>query len=169
LLDVHLAVDEGSIYARSVFKTSKEVELDDGRELTVQYQGERLGWGAYVLGESWPVSADTPAAAIAAFLGYSAEEIPAWVTRFSEEYVRELREAPRSRCPCCGYKTLLNATSSDTCNVCRWEDDFVQLHNPEYDGGANKVSLRQARENFAAFGAKDQKSLARVRDPKPGE
>jgi hypothetical protein len=53
--------------------------------------------------------------------------------------------------------------------VCGCEVDFVQLHNPEYDGGANKVSLRQARENFAAFGAKDQKSLARVRDPKPGE
>jgi hypothetical protein len=34
------------------------------------------------------------------------------------------------------------------CNVCFWEDDGVQFHDIDYEGGANKVSLNQARQNF---------------------
>ena len=33
------------------------------------------------------------------------------------------------------------------CPVCFWEDDLIQLKDPEYAGGANLVSLWQARLN----------------------
>ncbi|KMK76250.1 CPCC family cysteine-rich protein [Alkalihalobacillus pseudalcaliphilus] len=60
-------------------------------------------------------------------------------------------------CPCCGYKTLAEAVrdSYDICEVCYWEDDFVQNEDPDYGGGANQVSLRQAQRNFLTFGASE--------------
>jgi Cysteine-rich CPCC len=36
-------------------------------------------------------------------------------------------------------------------------------------GGPNLVSLMEAHENFAAFGAAEQKDLAHVRPPLPAE
>ena len=54
------------------------------------------------------------------------------------------------KCPCCGFYTL-NEKADNTfqiCPVCYWEDDGVQLHEPDYEGGANNVSLMQAKENF---------------------
>jgi hypothetical protein len=58
-------------------------------------------------------------------------------------------------CPCCGYKTL-DEEPTDTyqiCKICFWEDDGVQYRDPDYEGGANDVSLRQAQRNFIKFGA----------------
>ena len=59
------------------------------------------------------------------------------------------------RCPCCGFYTFDEKPHGnyDICRVCFWEDDPVQLEDETYEGGANRVSLRQARENFAKFGA----------------
>ena len=54
------------------------------------------------------------------------------------------------QCPCCEHYTL-NEQADNTfqlCPVCYWEDDGVQLNDPEYEGGANKVSRNQARINF---------------------
>ena len=74
-------------------------------------------------------------------------------------------------CPCCGYLTFKERPPGtfDICPVCGWEDDEVQFRNPGYEGGANSVSLDQARENFSAFGAIDQESLRSVRKPLPEE
>lgn len=47
-------------------------------------------------------------------------------------------------CPCCGYKTLDDASIYDICDICFWEDDIIQFNNPDYEGGANIISLRQA-------------------------
>ena len=57
-------------------------------------------------------------------------------------------------CPCCGYFTLSEKPPGtfDICEVCFWEDDNVQFGDPNYEGGANKESLNQARENFAKIG-----------------
>jgi hypothetical protein len=49
--------------------------------------------------------------------------------------------------------------------VCFWEDDPVQNEDPEYSGGANRVSLGAARENYIRFGACDPASVAYVRPP----
>jgi len=57
----------------------------------------------------------------------------------------------------------------DICAVCFWEDDDVQLRDPEFAGGANLVSLREARENFIAFGASERRFVRNVRAPKPDE
>jgi len=41
----------------------------------------------------------------------------------------------------------------------------VQNEDPSYSGGANQVSLTEARWNFVAFGAAEASSLGRVRGP----
>ena len=66
----------------------------------------------------------------------------------------------RYTCPCCGYKTLSEEPPGtfDICEVCGWEDDYVQFNDPDYKGGANKVSLREAQRNFVKFGARDEQS-----------
>lgn len=71
----------------------------------------------------------------------------------------------RYPCQCCGFLTLSDpATGSyEICPLCRWEDDQVQNGDPEYAGGANKVSLGAARENYIRFGAKDQASVRHAR------
>ena len=73
----------------------------------------------------------------------------------------------RFACPCCGYKTLDEKPpgTDNICEVCFWEDDGVQFDDPDYTGGANLVSLRQAQKNFMEFGATDQLVLDFVRMP----
>jgi hypothetical protein len=76
----------------------------------------------------------------------------------------------RYACPCCGYLTLSEPPGSfDVCLVCFWEDDNVQLENPDYEGGANMRSLNQARANFQKIGASDPAFTSDVRPPKPEE
>ncbi len=59
-----------------------------------------------------------------------------------------------SQCPCCDYFTLDEPHAWDICPVCFWEDDGEYLHQPDCGSPANgSLSLRQARENFRAFGA----------------
>lgn len=62
----------------------------------------------------------------------------------------EVLVTPRA-CPCCGYLTLSDWCSGswEICSVCNWEDDDVQFRNPEYEGGANRESLNQARAKFS--------------------
>jgi len=75
--------------------------------------------------------------------------------------------AEKFACPCCGYKTFKYKPngSFDICEVCFWEDDPVQLENPDYEGGANKISLRQGQKNFLKFGACEIKMINHVRNP----
>jgi Cysteine-rich CPCC len=65
----------------------------------------------------------------------------------------------RYACPCCDFLTLTEAPSGSyaICPVCRWEDDPVQFRDPDYTGGANRPSLRQARETFRRTGAGEQR------------
>ena len=57
----------------------------------------------------------------------------------------------------------------DICPVCFWEDDPIQLEDVEYEGGANRVSLVQARHNFLLFGACEEEMKKHVRQPKEDE
>ena len=71
------------------------------------------------------------------------------------------------KCPCSGFYTL-NEKADNTfqlCPVCYWEDDGVQLCEPDYEGGANEVSLMLAKENFKSFGAIEEKFKENVRPP----
>lgn len=57
----------------------------------------------------------------------------------------------------------------EVCPVCYWEDDEVQFKNLDYEGGANTVSLRVARENYARLQACSEEFLNHVRPPTPEE
>lgn len=71
------------------------------------------------------------------------------------------------KCPCCGYFTLPEQPSNtfEICPVCFWEDDGLQYDNPDYTGGANKISLNEARRNYKELGVSDQKYMSKVRSP----
>jgi hypothetical protein len=70
-------------------------------------------------------------------------------------------------CPCCSNLTL-NEPPPGTfaiCDVCGWEDDDAQFADPTYAGGANAISLNDARANYRSFGAKDQSPRGQTRPP----
>lgn len=50
-------------------------------------------------------------------------------------------------CPCCGQTQV---DDYDICDICGWENDPVQRNKPEYRGGANGMSLIEAREAYNA-------------------
>jgi hypothetical protein len=51
-------------------------------------------------------------------------------------------------CPCCAQLTLSENNAYEICPVCLWEDDPVQISNPSYGGGANGISLIEARKKW---------------------
>lgn len=81
------------------------------------------------------------------------------------------------KCKCCGYYTLedepldpnLHPGTFEICPVCFWEDDAIQYKNPDYAGGANNVSLNQAKKNFELFGAVEKRLIKYVRKPQADE
>ena len=48
-------------------------------------------------------------------------------------------------CPCCSQSVVL---PYDICDVCGWENDVVQLKHPDTGGGANTISLNEARKAY---------------------
>ncbi|WP_328584927.1 CPCC family cysteine-rich protein [Streptomyces sp. NBC_00370] len=80
--------------------------------------------------------------------------------------------AAAARVPClvCGNLTLAERGFYEICPVCGWEDDGSDYSDPDrYVGGPNHVTLREARQNYAEFGASEQRRAGRVRDPLPEE
>jgi hypothetical protein len=77
----------------------------------------------------------------------------------------------RYACPCCTYLTLSERGAFEICPVCFWEDDGQDDHDADVvRGGPNaRLSLTQARTNFRAFRACDERSREHVRDPRPCE
>ena len=71
------------------------------------------------------------------------------VERNDSKKPTEVLVTPRA-CPCCSYLTLSDCFSGswEMCSVCNWEDDDVQFRNPDYEVGANRESLNQARAKF---------------------
>ena len=72
-------------------------------------------------------------------------------------------------CPCCGLPTLDEQPPGTflICNVCWWEDDRVQFDMPDRSLGANRVSLQEARQNYAEHGISDP-ALKRHQRRAPG-
>lgn len=70
-------------------------------------------------------------------------------------------------CPCCGYNTFIEPPTGTyiICIICFWEDDPIQLENPNYQGGANRVSLIQGQKNFEMFGACEKEMINNVTKP----
>ena len=54
-------------------------------------------------------------------------------------------ETAKIMCPVCG-KTQVG--EYDICEICDWENDPIQLKNPNFSGGANHMSLLEAKEAY---------------------
>lgn len=83
----------------------------------------------------------------------------------------EINRFNKHKCPCCEFYTLENEANNtfQLCPVCYWEDDGVQLREPDCGGGANRVSLNQARKNFKEYGAIEEYFKQFVRAPNEDE
>jgi len=68
-------------------------------------------------------------------------------------------------CPCCGYNTFDEPPPGtySLCEICFWEDDPLQFEIPDFEGGANVVSLNQAKSNFEIYGVSNRKLKEHVR------
>ncbi len=70
------------------------------------------------------------------------------------------------KCPCCQYKTLSVNSMYDVCPVCYWQDDPIQNQLSDFEGGANEVSLQQAKENYNQYSAVQKELMQFIRKPK---
>lgn len=52
------------------------------------------------------------------------------------------------KCPVCGQYVFEHRNCMDICDVCDWCDDAVQENDPDYRGGANRMSLNEARAAY---------------------
>ena len=52
------------------------------------------------------------------------------------------------KCACCGLYDLTEGSMFEICPVCGWEDDSFQNDNPDFEGGANDLSLNQAKKLY---------------------
>lgn len=75
------------------------------------------------------------------------------------------------KCRCCGNYTLPEPSNGTDfiCPVCDWQDDYVQTHDPNFEGGANDESLNQARDNYKEYGAKSERHIGHSRKPLANE
>jgi len=75
----------------------------------------------------------------------------------SSWYIRVVESDQRFACPCCQLPTLEEQPPGTflICPVCWWEDDDAQFRRPDLVGGANGVSLEQARRNYSECGISD--------------
>lgn len=78
-----------------------------------------------------------------------------------------IMQKTKYKCPCCGYKTLDEEPPGtfDTCPLCSWEDDRVQYYDNDYKGGANRVSLNEAKENFKKYEVSELEFKKYVKPP----
>jgi hypothetical protein len=76
----------------------------------------------------------------------------------------------RFPCPRCGHLTFDEPPPGTwlICGVCEWEDDPLQFEDIHYEGGANGVSLREAREFYRSIGMSSPERLRRKRLSDPG-
>jgi hypothetical protein len=49
-------------------------------------------------------------------------------------------------CVCCASSVIREPGTFEICPICGWEDDSAQSRDPEFAGGANRMSLNAARE-----------------------
>lgn len=63
----------------------------------------------------------------------------------------------------------LEPGSHKVCPICAWEDNLAQLRFPLMVGGANRLSLFEAQQNYAAYGYSSQSRKAEVSEPLSGD
>jgi len=147
--------------------------LPDGRVLRAARAGPLGEWFAYTEDESDHVMAGRwLLAVIDELLQLRWGKKDQWVYDAIEELAgARTPMGIRYPCPCCDCLTLTEGPTGTfaICEVCGWEDDNVQFQDPDYAGGANRVSLREARDTYRRHGASELRRLERVRSPLPDE
>jgi hypothetical protein len=149
------------------------VTLPDGRQLQLNYEGPAGNWVAHLDGAQGRSAAGRwLLAVLGELLDLPNGRKPPWLL----DLVRHVagRDTPAGRryaCPCCDFLTLTEPPTGTfaICPVCRWEDDNIQFEDLDKEGGANAVSLRQARQNFRQHGISDARRRQRARPPRPEE
>lgn len=53
------------------------------------------------------------------------------------------------KCPVCGEYEFEEEDDYDICPVCNWENEKFQFIHPDEEGGANSMSLNEARKAWA--------------------
>jgi cysteine-rich CPCC protein len=151
------------------------VTLPDGRAIRLEHEGP--------LGD-WIASLDEPdrrsargrwlLIVLSELLDLAPGRKPEWVLDIIRDVTgRDTAAGHRYPCACCDFFTLTEPPTGTfaICPVCGWEDDNLQFVQPDRSGGANHVSLRQARENFRELGVSELRGgkRARARPPRPEE
>ena len=54
----------------------------------------------------------------------------------------------RHKCPVCGKFVFPSESSFEICPFCDWMDDQYQIDYPDDDGGANNISLNEAKKRW---------------------
>ncbi|HPY94194.1 MAG TPA: CPCC family cysteine-rich protein [Clostridia bacterium] len=55
-------------------------------------------------------------------------------------------------CACCDTKQPEDTVYAEICGTCGWQHDIVCEENPDETGGANRISLNEAIENYKRTG-----------------
>lgn len=164
--------------------TCRFYELDDetvtlGRVVVLpQYRGQQLGKRVLEEAEKWiselgfkTIIIDSRVEAVGFYekSGYFKDTED--IERNGVFDCIRMKKSEKYKCPCCGYYTFDKKIRGtyEVCPVCYWEDDPIQLEDETYEGGANKVSLKQARRNFLIFGACEERLIKYVRPPREDE
>jgi hypothetical protein len=147
--------------------------LPDGRVLRVDYDPASGDWTAHLAGaEDCAVTGRWLLRVLTNLLELPRGDRPRWVFDLVGQFAG--RDTPLGRrypCPCCGFLTLTEPPTGTfaICPVCRWEDDNIQFEDPGYEGGANRISLNRARDNFRQQGVSKPWAQGRVREALPEE
>ena len=59
-------------------------------------------------------------------------------------------EKKTERCKCCGRGVIMEHNIMEACPVCGWMEDAYQEDFPDSPGGANIMSLNEARAAYKA-------------------
>jgi hypothetical protein len=146
--------------------------LPDGRRILASQDVPLGDWTATVEDGGGAASGRWLLTVLIALLGLPRGDRPKWLF----DAVRDLTGVDtalgrRYPCPCCDHLTLPEPATGTfwICGVCFWEDDNLQYVHIDQPRGANRVSLRQARENYRRYGTcKPDRDLP-VREPLPEE
>ena len=94
--------------------------------------------------------------------GMSIEDEKRYIDENEPKMIKELKEIikkydDKRKCKCCGKYTIDKDSIYDICSNCGWESDPIQEDNPNYEGGANELSLNQYKREY--FNKRDLKTV----------
>ena len=52
------------------------------------------------------------------------------------------------KCPVCELYEFAEEDDYDSCDICHWQNDSLQLKRPDYWGGANDLSLNDYKAQW---------------------